>query len=129
MRPTRNKIRAIERLLGLRQRAQEHAQAELQAAHAEVAQTEALLQTPRAVVDTAQRAEDLAVQQMHIDVGYRRLAGQKRQAEALQTQLQNRHAELRQIETWHEHAQAERRQSLEKEAAQDSDAWLRRGKK
>lgn len=121
-----NKLKAIKRLVALRRRMEEQAQANLQKVRLDMAQTEALLQTPWAIGNGPQRAQDLEGKQALRDVGYVRLAEQQSEADALQGELQNKHRELRQIEILRDHAQSQREHNIAKREAHDAEDWLRR---
>lgn len=128
MSPNDRKLQAIKRLVALRKRMEEQAQANLRKARLDVAATEALLQTPWASQDTPERAQELQSKQAIRDVGYVRLAQQQSEADDLQVTLQSKHRELRQVESLRDHAQAQRSQHIAKRQARDADDWLRRRK-
>lgn len=123
-----SKLQAMRRLVALRKRMEEQAQANLRKVRLDLAETEALLQTPWATGETPRRAQDLEALQHMRDVSYVRLAEQESEATALQGVLQDKHRELRQVEMLEDHAKTERAQVLAKRESRDTDNWLRRQK-
>jgi flagellar biosynthesis chaperone FliJ len=129
MTQARGKMRALARLVALRQRMEEQAEVALKRARLDAAETEALLATPWAVPQGQYTAADLANAQAMRDVGYGYLTQLEAAVDVRQGELSDRHREHRQVEVLMERAQKEAAATAAKREARDTEDWLRRQKK